>query len=84
MLAKKDGSSSIHHPGEGHIIASLLHDIYTCHMLQTFFKAFESTGYAVLSRKLEICLSGRRYEKLGKFENYGISELFDDFKLKGF
>jgi len=42
-----------------------LPEIYTCHMLQAFFKAFKDTGYAVLSRKNGICLSSRQTENYG-------------------
>ena len=48
--------------------AGSLAEIYTEHMLQAFFKAFDRHGYAVLSRKLGICLSGETHE------NYGDSE----------
>ena len=52
-----------------------MHEIYTCHMLQAFFKAFDATGYAVLSRKLGICLSGNRYENYGDYDEKGDAEI---------
>ncbi|NMC08378.1 MAG: hypothetical protein GYA24_24435 [Candidatus Lokiarchaeota archaeon] len=48
--------------------AGLLSEIYTEHMLQAFFKAFDRHGYAVLSRKLGICLSTERHENYGDWE----------------
>lgn len=43
-----------------------LHEIYTCHMLQAFFKAFNE--YAVLSRKNGICFSWERTENYGDWQ----------------
>lgn len=48
-----------------------LYEIYTCKMLQAFFKAFKDIEYAVLSRKNGICLSSR------KTENYGNREMIN-------
>ncbi len=48
--------------------AGLLSEIYTEHMLRAFFAAFERHGYAVLSRKLGICLSSERHENYGNWE----------------
>ncbi|NMC06731.1 MAG: hypothetical protein GYA24_16055, partial [Candidatus Lokiarchaeota archaeon] len=50
------------------VTAGLLSEIYTEHMLKAFFAAFERHGYAVLSRKLGICLSTERHENYGDWE----------------
>jgi hypothetical protein len=52
-----------------------LNEIYTEHMLQAFFKAFDRHGYAVLSRKLGICLSGERHENYGDWEEKGDAQI---------
>ncbi|MBN2150017.1 MAG: hypothetical protein JW839_01095 [Candidatus Lokiarchaeota archaeon] len=52
-----------------------LHEIYTGHMLQAFFKAFERHGYAVLSRKLGICLSNEKHENYGDWEEKGDEQI---------
>jgi hypothetical protein len=55
-------------PEKASIARGYLHEIYTTRMLQAFFKVFKATGYAVLSRKLGICLSDRQYDNYGDFE----------------
>jgi len=46
-------------------------EIFTCHMLRAFFKAFDRHGYAILSRKLGIILSGEKHENYGDWEEKG-------------
>ncbi|NMC08139.1 MAG: hypothetical protein GYA24_23235 [Candidatus Lokiarchaeota archaeon] len=53
----------------------LLNEIYTEHMLRAFFKAFDRQGYAVLSRKLGICLSSERHENYGDWEEKGDAQI---------
>jgi len=55
-------------PNKAPIPKGYLHEIYVNHMLQAFFKAFKETGYAVLSRKLGVCMGDRQYENYGDFE----------------
>ena len=55
--------------------AGFLAEIYTEHMLQAFFKAFDRHGYAVLSRKLGICLSGEKHENYGDWEEKGDEQI---------
>jgi len=52
-----------------------LPEIYLDHMLQAFFKAFESHGYAVLSRKNGICLSSVKTENYGDWEEKGDAQI---------
>jgi len=52
-----------------------LHQLYSNHMLQAFFKAFKEQGYAVLSRKHGVCFSSRQYD------NYGDNEELPDHML---
>ncbi|MEX2715086.1 MAG: hypothetical protein Q6370_002175 [Candidatus Sigynarchaeota archaeon] len=55
--------------------SGFLNEIYIEHMLQAFFKAFDRHGYAVLSRKLGICLSNERHENYGDWEEKGDAQL---------
>ncbi len=52
-----------------------LNEIYTEHVLQAFFKAFDRHGYAVLSRKLDICLSSEKHENYGDWEEKGDAQI---------
>lgn len=54
---------------------AFLHEIYLEHMLKAFFKRFEASGYAVLSRKNGICLWK------DKTENYGDWQEKDDEQI---
>jgi hypothetical protein len=47
---------------------AFLPEIYLDHMLQAFFKTFDTHGFAVLSRKNGICLSSHRTENYGDWE----------------
>ena len=55
-------------PRKAPIHRGYLRDLYLDRMLQVFFKAFEGTGYALLSRKLGICTSDRQYKNYGDYE----------------
>jgi hypothetical protein len=55
--------------------AGFLNEIYTEHMLQAFFKAFDRHGYAVLSRKLGICFSSEKHENYGDWEEKGDAQV---------
>lgn len=52
-----------------------LQEIYTCHMLQAFFKTFGD--YAVLSRKNGVCFSWEQQENYGDYQEKNRGELHD-------
>jgi len=68
-------------PRKSSIAKGFLHEIYTCKMLQAFFKRFKETGYAVLSRKLGICPGDRQYENYGDFDTIN-GDLLDLLKAQ--